>query len=298
MKIMENIKIIENIENMKIMKNTKNIKNMKNIKNTNKFLNKAKYISLKLSSILLIIAVLFSILLFSTSNLIGEDAKSIVKEMEQRINYDGDFTADLTLVQKDPEAADKILKAKYYRRDKDDKFVLIFTYPDSEKGKGYLRIGDNFWMYLPSTREFVHKSRKEKVGSTDAKGEVFEKKKIEELYNVKLLGSKKISKWDTFVIELKAKELDVSYPIQKMYIRKDIYTPVKVEAYSLSKTLMQTQYFIKYEKIGNNKYVATKMLIINNLEKGKQTLVQLTNISTKKIPDSYFTKAFLENQSR
>ena len=252
---------------------------------------------LKNSTLLYFLLIIF-LLFVITSILSGEDAQSIVRKMESRINYEGDFTADLTLLQKDPEAADKILKAKYYRRDREDKFVLIFTYPDSEKGKGYLRIGDNFWMYLPSTREFVHKSRKENVGSTDAKGEVFEKKKIEELYNIKLIGSKKISKWDTWEIRLDAKELDVSYPIQKMYIRKDIYTPVKVEAYSLSGTLMQTQYYIKYEKIGNDKYVATKILVINNLEKGKQTMVQLTNISTKKIPDSVFTKAFLENQSR
>lgn len=244
-------------------------------------------------------AILFSIIFILLSvNIFSEDGLSIAKKVEQRLNYDEDLKADITLIQKDPEASDKILKAVYYRRDKDDKFTLIFTYPDSEKGKGYLRIGNNFWMYLPATREFVHKSRKENVGSTDAKGDTFEKKKIEELYNVKLIGSKKISKWDTYVLQLEAKQLDVSYPIQKWYIRKDLYLPVKIENYSLSNTLMQTQYFIKYEEIKKNKYIFTKALFINNLEKGKQTLIQLENVSTKKIPDAVFTKAFLENQSR
>ena len=48
-------------------------------------------------------------------------------------------------------------------------------YPDSEKGKGYLRQGDDLFLYLPTTREFVYRNRKDDIGSTDVRTDIFGK---------------------------------------------------------------------------------------------------------------------------
>ncbi|MCX8058195.1 MAG: outer membrane lipoprotein-sorting protein [Spirochaetes bacterium] len=226
------------------------------------------------------------------------DPVKVIRDIENKLNYDEDITTTLNIIQVDPNSSNKVYKLRWYRRDKEDKFVLIFIEPDSEKGKGYLRIKDDFYMYLPATREFVYKNRKENVGDTNAKAESFEKMKTEELYDISYLKDEKVAKFDTYVILLKAKKLDVSYPIQKIYVDKESMLPVKREYFSQSEKLMQTDYYIKYEKLKGEKYIATKILIVDNIEEGKKTSIMIEDFSISKIPDYIFTKAFLENQSR
>jgi hypothetical protein len=42
----------------------------------------------------------------------------------------------------------------YYERDADGAFLIVMTAPEVEKGNGYLRLGDNMWMYPPQYPEF------------------------------------------------------------------------------------------------------------------------------------------------
>ena len=91
---------------------------------------------------------------------------------------------------------------------------------------------------------------------------------------------------------------DVSYPVQKWYVRKSDGLPVKVENFSVSETLLATYYFIEYKSLGNGKSLFTKLLAVNNLETGQQTFLTNENIATSQIPDYTFTKAYLEEKSR
>jgi outer membrane lipoprotein-sorting protein len=226
-------------------------------------------------------------------------AVELVERWEDKLNVENlDITNLFTLVQKRENEPDRVLRIRIYRRDSQEAYTLIYLYPDSEKGKGYLRDGDDLFQYFPSTREFVYRNRKEDIGGTDARSDLFGKQKTLDLYTVKYIGTEKVSKWDTDVVELKAKALDVSFPIQKWYIRKTDGLPVKVENFSLSKTLMRTYYYISYEEVSDNKYLFTKLLAVNHLEKGQKTFITIEDVKTDSIQDYVFTKAFLEEQSR
>ncbi len=96
---------------------------------------------------------------------------------------------------------------------------------------------------------------------------------------------------------LKAKVYDVDYPKKIYWIKKDDYLPLKEESYSLSGTLMQTAYFFKYAAI-TGRFVPVKHMYIDEFEKGNKTLVEISNISTKKLDNAIFTKAYLENLSK
>jgi outer membrane lipoprotein-sorting protein len=226
-------------------------------------------------------------------------AVRLVEAWEKKLNVeDLDIKSLFTLVQKKENEPDRVLRIRIYRRDRQDAYTLIYLYPDSEKGKGYLRNGDDLFQYFPSTREFVYRNRKEDIGGSDARSDLFGKQKTLDLYRVTYLGTEKVSKWDTDVVRLDAKELDVSFPVQKWYIRKTDGLPVKVENFSLSETLMRTYYYISYEQVASAKFVFTKLLAVNHLEKGQKTLITIEDIKTDSIPDYTFTKAFLEEQSR
>ena len=226
-------------------------------------------------------------------------AERIVKGWESKLNIEGvDLSTLFTLVQKKPGETDRVLRVQTFRRDAADMYTIIFQFPDSEKGKGYLRRGDDLFFYIPSTREFVYRNRKDNIGSTDARTDLFGRQNTLEQFWVTSAGTATVSKWECDVVRLDAKVPDVSYPVQKWYVRKSDGLPVKAENYSVSETLLATFFYIDYRDLGNGKSVFTKLLAQNNLEKGQQTFITNENISTGRIADYTFTKAFLEEKSR
>ena len=86
--------------------------------------------------------------------------------------------------------------------------------------------------------------------------------------------------------------------MQKWYLNKINNLPVKVENYSASKTLLRTTYYVDFKEVAKGKFLFTKLLAKNNLEKNQSTLLSNDDIGTGKIPDYTFSQAFLEEQSR
>jgi hypothetical protein len=60
---------------------------------------------------------------------------------------------------------------------------------------------------------------------------------------------------------------------------------------------MQTAYYLKYTRV-TGKYVPVRQLFIDEFEKGNKTIVDLANIVVKKLDNTLFTKAYLENLSK
>ncbi|MBN1523797.1 MAG: outer membrane lipoprotein-sorting protein [Spirochaetales bacterium] len=226
-------------------------------------------------------------------------AVAIINAFENKLNLDGyDVQSSFTLVQKKQNEADRVLKIKIYRRDAAGLFTILFEYPESEKGKGYFRSGDDLYLYLPTTREFVYRNRKDDIGSTDVRTDIFGRLTSLEKFNARYLGTETVSKWECDVIRLDAKTLDVSFPVQKWYVRKTDGLPVKVENFSVSETLLRTFYYVDYASVAPGKYIVTKLLAVNHLEAGQKTLITNENISTANIAGNIFTRQFLEQQSR
>jgi hypothetical protein len=177
------------------------------------------------------------------------------------------------------------------------------TAPEVEKGNGYLKQGDNFWMYKRNTRTFQHINRDESIAGTDAKGEDFENKKLTELYKPALEGGKekvvegKLGDVPVYQFKLVAKVEDVSYPKRTYWVRQDNFLPLKIQSFSKNGTLMETAYLLKYTQI-QGKYLMVKGMFIDEFEKGNKSIVELKNITIKPIDPHVFTKAYLENLSK
>ena len=252
------------------------------------------------------ITICLILLLVCSSNLVSAAPKieEILAEIDQITELNTDGTAKVEITQKKAEQGIKQYKSIYYRRDEDDAFLIIMTAPEVEKGNGYLRKDDNFWMYRRNTRTFQHINRDENIAGTDSTGEDFENKKLLEMYRPVVDDSKqekisaeKLGSLAVYKFAVEAKIEDVSYPKKVYWARKDNYLPLKTQSYSLNGTLMQTSYFLKYTKI-KAKYLWVKGLFIDEFEKGNKTVVEIQNISLKEIADHVFTKAYLENLSK
>ncbi len=231
-----------------------------------------------------------------------------ISELLEKIEFNMEMTTDVrakvVLTQQKSSQGTKVIEMLYYRRDSDDSFMIVMSAPENEKGNGYLRVDDNFWMYRRNTRTFQHINRDENIGGTDARGDDFEKRKLTELYTgakdvsgKDVLSETMLGKIPVYQFEVTAKVNDVDYPKKTYWVRKDNYLPLKEQAFSLSGTLMQTAYYRKYTVV-NERFVAIEHLYIDEFEKGNKTLVEISGIITDKIDDAVFTKAYLENLSK
>jgi hypothetical protein len=228
----------------------------------------------------------------------------LLKKLEERQKMTSDVRANVTLTQQKAGQGTKKLETEYYRRDKDDAFLIVMTGPESEKGNGYLRVEDNFWMYRKNTRTFQHINRDESIGGSDAKADDFETRTITERYEPakdssgkEILAEEKLGAIPVWKFEVKAKVHDVDYPKKIYWLSKDNNLELKEQAFSANGTLMQTAYFPKYTQI-EGKYVPVSQMFVDEFEKGNKTIVEIYNISTAKLKDEIFTKAYLENVSK
>ena len=215
-----------------------------------------------------------------------------------------DAKAQVALTQQKGKQGAKNLEMMWYRRDKDDAFMIVMTGPENEKGNGYLRVGDNFWMYRRNTRTFQHINRDENIGGTDAQADDFEKRKLTELYTgakdangKEIIAPEQLGAIPVWRFEVRARVNDVDYPKKIYWVRQDNSLVLKEQSFALSGTLMQTAYYLKYTTI-DGKFVPVEQVFVDEFEKGNKTMVKISGISTDKLSDDIFTKAYLENLSK
>lgn len=234
----------------------------------------------------------------------GVDFDKLLDEIDQIGNFeDSDFASDVSMAAVDSKGKTTFTKARVYRRDKEEKYVLIITEPESQKGKGYLQINDSLWIYDPSSRKFEHTTMKETIEGSDAKYSDFNMGTLSDDYAIKDVASDKLGGHECWVLELHATATDVAYPIMRIWVRKDLPIVLRSNEYGLSidtttnkPRLLRISLFQSYMKIGD-KYMPSKILQVDNLNQGERTQVTIENPTTAKQDDFIFTKVYLERVS-
>jgi outer membrane lipoprotein-sorting protein len=245
-------------------------------------------------------------IIFSSPVWSAPTGNEILAAMDRQQEMSTDITAKVKITQQRTDQGVRILECVFYRRDKDDAFLIVMTAPDTEKGNGYLSDGDNMYMYRRNTRTFQHVGRDEQIGDSNASMGDMESRKYIELYQVakdaagkeiiveETLGQAKIP---VYRVEVIAKVSDVKYPKQVIWLTRDNFLVLKTDSYSFSGTLMETGYFTQYTVI-QGRYIPLWQKFIDRFEQGNMSIVELSAISLKKIDDTVFTKPYLENLSK
>lgn len=232
------------------------------------------------------------------------EIESILIKIDENMDLNFDLTARVELIQQKDGEGIKVYKSIYYMKDKGDLLLIIITEPEFEKGNGYLKSGENFWLYKRNTRTFQHINRSESISGSDAKIGNFENRKFVEMYrpvltedSVENIEESQLGEFPVYKFELEARTDDVTYPKVVMWVNKDNFLPLKLENYSLSGSLMETIYYLGYTII-EGKYFCVKTMFVDEFNKGNKTLVQIKNVSLQEIDDFIFTKGYLESLSK
>lgn len=245
-------------------------------------------------SIAAILAFTFSSPAFAQQN---PDFEQILAQTAQNSRFPSDLTATVTLEQRDPQEGDELSTVRMFRRDATDTFLMLFERPQTQLGQGYLNIADGLWFYDPESRQFTYTSLEESFGGTDARNADFQASTLAEDYDVVSGESGTLGDFEVWILDLRAVNDEVTYPYRRVWIAKEPNLLLKSEDYSLTERLLRTSYYPSYVRAGAS-FIADEFRFVDALVEGKSTSVTLTDISTAPIPDTVFTKAYVERVNR
>jgi outer membrane lipoprotein-sorting protein len=231
--------------------------------------------------------------------------QKLVEAIDERQRNGGDYKSRVYIRSKERSKDEAVVyEAVVYRRDKDDRFMILFLEPKSERGKGYLRIDRNLWIYDPSVGRWERRTERERIAGTDSRRGDFDESNLATEYSHRYEGRDKLGKFHVHVVELKVKKgVDVAWPEVKVWVDVETGNVLKRQDFAASGKLMRTSYTPKWAKVdspskGKAVWVPKEMRIFDEVEKGNSTIILIKATDLSALPANIFTKAWLEAKSR
>ena len=229
---------------------------------------------------------------------------NILSEIDAQVSYTSDFSAEYTIIEYKPGQGSSTTKLAMFRRDIDDKYLILILEPEVDKGKGYLKIGNNLWLYDPVSRRFNVTSARDRFQNSNARNSDFTRSSLAEDYTITGESRAQLGVYSTRVYDLKATNDEVTYPQIKIWVDENNLVR-KFEDYSLSGQLLRTTAIPRYQ-IVKDRYVPVQIVIIDALLgsivdgefQNERTVIAVANPTLEDLPDLVFTQAYLERVSR
>jgi len=247
---------------------------------------------------------LLNLLLFSVP-LFAVDFNELLSETDRLVNYPAaDFSAEYTIVQDKPGQDRATTIAAVFRRDGKETYTILIMEPSINKGQGYLKQGKTLWFFDPESGKFNSTSSVDRFQNSNARNSDFTQSTLAKDYVVISGDETTLGRFDCWLLTLEANNDDVTYPRMKLWISKDGLVR-KTEDYSLSGQLLRTTAIPDYYQI--KEYFVPKRILfvdafrgatINGKFRNEKTQITIAKPSFENLPDSVFSKSFLESMNR
>jgi len=236
------------------------------------------------------------ILLINCAFLYGQEpaGKAILEKVDE--NYTAEnHRATSTMVVKGRRGT-RTLQAESWIKGVDKAFTEYLS-PAREKGTKMLKIGDELWIYSPSTDRIIkiagHMLKRSVMGSDLSYEDYMEDPKLSNMYNAELSGDENINGRDCYILELSARKEDIAYYRRKMWVDKERYLPLKEELFAKSGKLLKRLVINEVFKAGKRWY-PKRMVFKDVLKSGEGTEFIIDSIEFDvEIPEYIFSKAAL-----
>ncbi len=232
------------------------------------------------------------------------ETDALVREVDQRQRSSGDYKALCYMEAKEKDKTDVVYDLVVYRREAEQKLMILFTRPKSEAGKGYLRLDKNLWLYDPATGKWERRTERERIGGTDTRRGDLDESRLAEEYAATWEDDEKLGAYATHRVRLDVKPgVDVAFPRIRLWIDAATGNVLKRQELALSGRLMRTGYYPKWRKIYSESKKADvwfpeEMRFFDEVEKANSTLILIRQIDLRLLSANMFTKAWLEGKSR
>ncbi|NQT60932.1 MAG: outer membrane lipoprotein-sorting protein [Bacteroidetes bacterium] len=183
--------------------------------------------------------------------------------------------------------------------------LFLFDYPPSVRNTGilvnsFLNGDENvMWMYLPAVKRVKRIALATSgggyfMGSDFSYSDFIPKARAD--FNQDFLGEKVVDGTPCYVVDeygktLKQRQnLKLSHMVN--YYRKDDFIMFGRDYYDLAGELVK-EYRVK-DSVILGQYIYPTVIVMENVQTGHKSILEMTNISTDTIPDRYFTTRYLQ----
>lgn len=233
-----------------------------------------------------------------------EALSAMLTRMDARQQAVGDYRAVAFIEQREKDKNDLVYEAVIYRRDEQERFMILFTAPRTEAGKGYLRIDRNLWLYDPTTGKWERRTERDRIGGTDSRRADFDPIELAKDFTAEYRGQAKLGRFKVHKVHLKAKpDASVPYPVLDLWIDVESEHTLKQQERALSGKLMRTVYYPEWgtatgPSSQGEVHFPKEIRIFDEVEKGNRTTVVFKQVALEPLKANMFTKAWLESRSR
>jgi hypothetical protein len=234
----------------------------------------------------------------------AEQLQGMLATVDDRQQNSGDWTSLVFIEQKEQGKSDLVYEALVYRRDVTDKLAIVFTKPQSELGKGYLRVDNNLFFYDPAVGQWERRTDRERIGGTGSNRQDFDQSRLAEEYAPTWVETGTLGKYTVEHLKLAVKPgIDVAYPTVDLWLDQATGNVLKRQDFALSGKLMRTTLYPQWNKMFSPSknaevYFAKEIRIYDEVQAGNTTTVVIQSVDLNTLDDSIFTKAYLESKSR
>lgn len=228
----------------------------------------------------------------------------MLRTIDDRQQNSGDWTSLVYIERKEQGKSDLVYQAVVYRRDVTDKLAILFTKPQSEAGKGYLRVDNNLFFYDPAIGNWERRTERERIGGTDSNRADFDQSRLAEEYTPAWVETVALGQYTAEHLKLANKAgVDVAYPTVELWIDQPTGNVLKRQDFALSGKLMRTTYYPAWNKLFSESknaevYFPKEIRIFDEVQTGNATTIVIQQVDLKTLDDAIFTKAYLESKSR
>ncbi len=221
----------------------------------------------------------------------GED---ILKRVDANIGSDNKISvAEMTI---HGRRGSRTIKSRSWLQGQEKSFTEYLA-PAREAGTKMLKLGDQLWIYIPSTDRTIkisgHMMRQSVMGSDLSYEDMMEDPELLKLYHANVTGEEVILDRACWVLELTAKVKNAAYHSRKIWVDKERYVSLREDRFARSGKLLKT-FEVKEIRRIQNRWVPIHMIFKDVLKSGKGTEFVLEDIEfNASIPEHIFTKASL-----
>jgi hypothetical protein len=169
---------------------------------------------------------------------------------------------------------------------KNDVSLVVQTAPARAKGRSLLMRGLDMWLVTPDVKKPVRITLQQKLSGDISNGDISRTNYAQDYTVTKETLD---AATNAHVLELKAKNNDVTYSRIKYWIEKSTYKPIKAEYYAISGKLLKTGVFSDYKNIAGKERM-TRFSIADAVNKSQRSEIIYSGHKKSKFDESLFNK--------
>ena len=215
------------------------------------------------------------------------DGDQILQKVDERLFPDS-FESYRKIINEEPNGNVKEFVFFTLKKGR-DQVAMLYIEPAIERGRATLRLGDNMWLYIPNIGRPIRITSMQSVI-----GGVFSNADIMQLdYSVEYSAEIYEETSELWILNANARSKTVAYDKLKMWIQKDNYNLIKIEAFASTGILIKTIEFKELKDFGGGITRPAVMETTSPLYKNYKSVMVYAGMKKRVIPDEVFTLAFL-----